>query len=122
MNSMRIIIESRDELRVVDLSEVLYLQASRNYTDFHYTDGRVKSELSNLSFFESKVREGMRREGIHDPFLRLGRSLLINTSHVELVSMKLQKIAFRTNPPIYLAASKNLLAALKQQMGEEGAA
>lgn len=119
---MRIIIESRDELRVVDLSEVLYLQASRNYTDFHFTDGRVKSELSNLSVFESKVRECMRREGIHDPFLRLGRSLLINTSHVELVSMKLQKIAFRTNPPIYLAASKNLLAALKQQMGEEGAA
>ena len=36
---MKIFIESRDELRIVNLSEVLYLQASHNYTDFKFADG-----------------------------------------------------------------------------------
>lgn len=111
---MKIIIESRDELRVVDLSEVLYLQASRNYTDFHFADGRMKSELSNLSVFQAKVEEYSRRQQTPNPFLRLGRSLLVNTSYVELISMKLQKIGFRTQPPIYLSTTKNLLSELKQ--------
>lgn len=117
MKSLRITIESRDELRVVELSEVVYLQASRNYTDFHFSDGRVRSELSNLSAFESKIQEATLREGVHNSFVRLGRSLIINTAFVELVSLKLQRIVFRTVPPINLPLSKNLLSTLKQQMG-----
>ena len=110
---MKIIIESRDELRVIDLNDVLYLQASRNYTEFHYADGRVKSELDNLSAFEQKIAEQAAHSGTPAPFLRLGRSLMVNTDYVELVSMKLNKIAFRTNPPVFLDVTRAVLLRLK---------
>lgn len=116
---MRIILESRDELRVVNLTDILYLQASRNYTDFHFTDGRVKSELGNLSEFEAKVNLCFNRDDSRNTFVRIGRSFLINTSHVELISLRLQKIAFQTTPPIYLSVSKNMLSMLKQIMSQQ---
>ena len=116
MVSMKIILESRDELRVIELAEVLYLRASRNYTDFFFSDGRTRSELLNLSAVEVKIKECARREGVENPFIRLGRSLLVNKNYVETVSMKLQRIGFRTTPPTYLKATKNTLVFLKQAL------
>ena len=113
---MKIFIESRDELRIVDLSEVLYLQASHNYTDFMFSDGRFKSELRNISAIESQIAEAAERQGFANPFVRLGRSLLVNTSFVELVSIKLKFISFRSTPPVTLSASKNMLALLKKHL------
>lgn len=115
---MKIFIESRDELRIVDLSEVLYLQASHNYTDFKYADGRSKSELRNISAFEKQIADSAMREGCFNPFVRLGRSLLVNTSYVELVSIKLKLISFRSNPSITLSASKNMLVLLKKHLSQ----
>lgn len=111
---MKINIESRDELRVIDLSEIIYLQASHNYTDFHFTDGRVKSVLSNLSSIEHLIGDSAARVGGLNPFVRLGRSILVNTSYVELVSVKLRLLAFRTTPAITLTLSRAHLLQLKE--------
>lgn len=115
---MRIYIESRDELRIVDLSEVLYLRASHNYTDFMFADGRSKSELMNISALENQIEEATEKQGLTNSFVRLGRSLLINTSFVELVSIKLRLISFRSNPPITISASKNMLVLLKKHLSQ----
>lgn len=115
---MKIFIESRDELRIVDLSEVLYLQASHNYTDFIYADGRSKSELMNISFLKEQIAEMTSRQGIANPFVRVGRSLLINTSFIEVISLKLMRIVFKTTPPTSIAVSKSLLRTLKGTMSE----
>ncbi|MBR1499233.1 MAG: LytTR family transcriptional regulator DNA-binding domain-containing protein [Bacteroidaceae bacterium] len=115
---MKIFIESRDELRIINLSEVLYLRASHNYTDFVYTDGRVKSELMNISFLESQIAEMTSQRNIRNPFVHVGRSLLVNTTHVEVLSMKLQKIIFKTTPPTSIPVSKFLLKSLKEKISE----
>lgn len=115
---MKIHIESRDELRIVNLSEVLYLQASHNYTDFMFADGRSKSELMSISSLETQIAEAAVKQGVVNPFVRLGRSLLVNTSFVELVSIKLKLISFRGNPPVTLSASKNMLTMLKKHLSQ----
>lgn len=115
---MKIFIESRDELRIVDLAEVLYLQASHNYTDFIYADGRAKSELMNISSIEAQIGEMMSRQDTANPFVRVGRSLLINTVFIEVISLKLQKIVFKTTPPTSIAVSKSLLRNLKKTMSK----
>ncbi|MBQ7443367.1 MAG: LytTR family transcriptional regulator DNA-binding domain-containing protein [Bacteroidaceae bacterium] len=117
---MKIIIESRDELRVIDLADVLYLHASHNYTDFHFADGRQKSVLLNLSALEEQIAAAAEAAQRRNPFLRVGRSLLVNTDLVELVSVKLNKIAFRTAPPIYLEATRQVLMRLKAAMSAAG--
>lgn len=113
---MKIYLESRTELRIVDLSDVLYLQASHNYTDFVYADGRTKSELANLSVLEAQIAEVVSRQGITNPFVRVGRSLLVNTSSIEVLSLKLKKIVFRTTPPTSITVSIPLLRTLKKTM------
>jgi DNA-binding LytR/AlgR family response regulator len=115
---MKIYIESRDEIRIIDMQEVCFLQASHNYTDFVFADGRTKSELVGISVLEGRIAEAARKAGIPNPFVRVGRSLLVNTSHIELVSIKLKLISFRGNPPITLSASKNMLMLLKRHLSE----
>ena len=115
---MKIFIESRDELRIIDLQEVLYLQASHNYTDFMFADGRSKSELINISTIEKRIAETAKKQGCDNPFVRLGRSLLVNTSYVELVSIKLKLISFRSNPSVTLSTSKNMLSLLKKHLSQ----
>ena len=115
---MRIQIASRDELRVVVLLDVLYLKASHNYTDFMYVDGRTKSELIGISDIEKLIADTCKKHGCTNTFVRLGRSLLVNTYYVELVSVKLMIISFRGNPQVTLSASKHSLMQLKKYLSE----
>ena len=115
---MRIQMESRDELRVIDLIDVLYLKASHNYSDFIYTDGRSKSELIGISDLEKLIANQCKKQGCPNTFVRLGRSLLVNTYYVELVSIKLKIISFRGNPSVTLSASKHTLMLLKKHLSE----
>ena len=41
---MKICINSRDELRLIDMDSVVYLKASGNYSDFFYANGYVRTE------------------------------------------------------------------------------
>ena len=112
----RILLESRDELRIIDLSNVLYLQACHNYTDFVFADGRSKSEQMNLSILEERIAEVMSRQGITNPFVRVGRSLLVNTDFIEVLSLKMQKIIFKTTPTTAIGVSRFLLRILKKML------
>lgn len=116
---MTLFIETRDEIHIIDLSTVLYLKANRNYTDFFYADGRVKSKLLNISFIESRIAEMASQQNISNPFVHVGRSLLVNTDLVELLSLKLQRIVFKTSPPVSIPVSKLLLRAFKEKLSQK---
>ena len=118
MKAMRIQLVSRDELRVVELNDVLYLKASHNYTDFVFVDGRSKSELIGISEIEKLIIHSFQKQDTTNTFVRLGRSLLVNIQHVELVSIKLKLISFRGNPSVTLTASKQTLILLKKHLSE----
>ena len=49
---MNLFIKSRNGIDIINLDNVAYLKADGNYTDFYFLDGKVKTQLSTLSFFD----------------------------------------------------------------------
>lgn len=111
-DGMKLYIDSRDELRVIELDHVVYLQASGNYTDFHDAHGQVVSELSCLSAFEKQIAASY-AESV-SPFLRTGRSHLINTNYVSSINLQRETVRFSTGEMLHL--SKQRLKLLKEYM------
>ena len=98
--TMKLLIESRDELRIIKLDEVVYLKASGNYTDFHYINGWVKSELACLSAFEKRISNLYGTKP--SPFFRAGRSFLVNIDYIANISLQKQSVKFSTGEMITL--------------------
>ena len=93
---MKICINTRDELRLIDLDKVVYLKACGNYSDFFFANGHVRSELSCLSDFEQLINSHYASEP--SPFVRLGRSLLVNTAYIASVNVNKQNLSFSAEP------------------------
>lgn len=113
---MRYYINTRNGLRIIELDEVVYLKADGNYTDFHYADGKVKTELSCLSAFESKISSLYITENTVSPFYRMGRSYLINTSHVSAINFQSLVVSFRQDNVKAISSTKNILKELRDHL------
>ena len=113
----RLFINTRDELHIIDLDDILYLQASGNYTDFHFTDGQVKSEIQPLSHFQASIASLY--TSCPNPFYRLGRSHLINTARLTSINLQKEQLTLSGSPPLKLSFSKRLLKPLKEYMMEK---
>ncbi|MBQ8712540.1 MAG: LytTR family transcriptional regulator DNA-binding domain-containing protein [Prevotella sp.] len=109
---MKICINSRDELRLIELDNVVYLRAGGNYTDFHFVNGSVRTELSCLSDFEQTIA---RLYGdAENPFLRLGRSLLVNTRYIAAVNVNKQFLSFSADSVAAVRLPRQSAKTLKQ--------
>lgn len=93
---MKLLITSRDCVEVVNLDKVVYLKADGNYTDFYFSDGKVRSHLSTLSVFEEAVTARYAVAGIPSPFFRMGRSYFINVSYIASVNLARNILLFDT--------------------------
>lgn len=112
---MKLCINSRDELRLIELDEVLYLKACGNYTDFHFTDARVKSEPNSLFVFYQQIE--MLYGNLSDsPFLRVGRSYVVNMNYVSLVNVPKRMVQFRIPSGSFILLPKRQCANLKTLM------
>ena len=111
---MKLCINTRQELRLIELSDVVYLTAYGNYTDFHFADGRERSELSCISDFERTISRLY--ADVDSPFVRVGRSMLVNTDYVTAVSIKLQQLTLTRCVPSTISLSKQQARELKQWM------
>lgn len=96
---MKLFINSRDELRIIELNDTVYLKASNNYTDFHFADGQIRSYVSCLSVFAQQITESY--QGF-SPFLRTGRSYLININYVTAINLQRQTVKFSTDETLEL--------------------
>lgn len=112
--AMTLCINSRNELRLVDLDKVVYLEASGNYTDFHFSNGSTRSELSCLSSFESEI--SCLYSPPANPFVRLGRSLLVNTRYVAAVNVNRQTLAFTADKVAAVHLSREAAKQLKHDL------
>lgn len=110
----KLCINSRDELRLVDLQEVAYLKASGCYTDFHFVSGKVRTEAQCLSAFEEAINSLY--TGTTNPFIRIGRSHLVNTGLVSSISITKEQLTFLSDGLHPLFLSRRLLRKLKEQM------
>lgn len=102
-------INTRNGLRIIQLDEVVYLKADGNYTDFYFTDGKVKTELSCLSVFEEKIKSLYEESGVPSPFYRMGRSHLVNIRHIAAINLQSLTLSFREDSVKAVSSTKNIL-------------
>ena len=67
-------IATTEGFTLVDFDSILYLKANNNYTTFFLTNGSKIVATKNLGYFERKL--------IHEPFIRIHHSYLVNLSKV----------------------------------------
>lgn len=95
----KLCLNTRDELLIIDLSKIAYFQANGNYTVLQYIGGIKQLVTIGISKVEEAIRITWPKEN-PSPFVRLGRSLIINQSFLTGISLAKQKITlsdFGTN-------------------------
>lgn len=73
--NMRLCIPSLKGFQVVELDEILYAEASNNYTNFHFTGKRIICTAKTLSEYEELLSD--------TGFVRIHKSHLVNLLHVK---------------------------------------
>lgn len=74
-SSQQLVLPNQDGFRVVELQEILYLEADRNYTWFHLQDGSRELISRTLKSYEDLLHKFS--------FYRIHQSYLINLTHVK---------------------------------------
>ena len=72
---MKICIPSLKGFQVVKLSEIIYCEASSNYTNFHFTERAVICASKPIHEFEALLEDS--------GFLRIHKSFVVNLEHVK---------------------------------------
>lgn len=115
----KLCLNSRDELLIIDLSKIAFFQANGNYTHLNYIGGETHLLTTGLSKIEEYIRLSWPK-GTSSPFIRLGRSLIINQTYLSEISVVKQKLtlsdcAGHTYP---LNVPKPLLKQYKENINE----
>ena len=107
-------INSRDELFVLDLDKVAYIQASGNYSRIVYIGGMQMMITLGLSKLEGTIKMIVPKDR-RSPFVRLGRSLLVNQTYLTHINVLKQRLTLSDNQEhsYVLDVPKALLKAYK---------
>lgn len=82
---------TRDELVRVDLRRVAYFKADRNYTDVYFLNGYHVTLPTNLMAIEKMLDDDCMKGRIV-PFVRLGRSLIVNIPMIVHINVLRQEL------------------------------
>lgn len=111
----KLCLNSRDELLMIDLDQVAYLQANGNYTQFMYIAGKGPLVSLGLSKIEQYISRAWPSEQ-RSPLVRLGRSLIINQRFLTQINVIQQRLVLSDNAGHnhILVAPKPLLKQYKE--------
>jgi DNA-binding LytR/AlgR family response regulator len=115
-----LIIKTRDEFLRIRISDILYLEADRNYTKLLLSEGIQFTFAINIgrieAMFESQVLD------YQSMLLRVGKSFIINKSYILQINLPKQKLLLLTpgGKPRELQVSKEPLKVLKEMLEQEG--
>ena len=111
---LKLCINSRDELFVLDLDKVAYIQASGNYSRIVYIGGMQMMITLGLSKLEGMIKM-IGPKDRRSPFVRLGRSLLVNQTYLTHINVLKQRLTLSDNQEhsYVLDVPKALLKAYK---------
>ena len=111
---LKLCINSRDELFVLDLDKVAYIQASGNYSRIVYIGGMQMMITLGLSKLEGMIKMIVPKDR-RSPFVRLGRSLLVNQTYLTHINVLKQRLTLSDNQDhsYVLDVPKALLKAYK---------
>lgn len=107
---------TRDELIRVDLRKVLYFKSDRNYTDVFFLNGHHVTLLTSLLNIEQMLNDE-RMRGKVIPFIRLGRSLMVNASFIFQINVLKQELCLSdmaTSDVYKVSVPKEVLKRLKE--------
>ena len=109
----KIIISKGGELVRVPADCLMYVSSEGNYSNVVTSDGRSRLVTYQLGQVEDAINDQLGDEGM--TFLRLGRSLIINTEYIYLVDVTKQVLILSDFHGSFheLSASKEVLAKLK---------
>ena len=93
---LKLCINSRDELFVLDLDKVAYIQASGNYSRIVYIGGMQMMITLGLSKLEGMIKMIVPKDR-RSPFVRLGRSLLVNQTYLTHINVLKQRLTLSDN-------------------------
>ncbi len=115
----KLCLNSRDELLIIDLEKIAFFKANGNYTHMNY----ILGETHLLTIGLSKVEEFIRMtwpKSTPSPFVRLGRSLIINQSFLSEISVLKQRIVLsdKCEHSYSLSVPKPLLKEYKERINE----
>lgn len=111
---LKLCINSRDELFVFDLDRVAYIQASGNYSRIIYIEGAQTMITLGLSKLEELIKMTVPKDR-RSPFVRLGRSLIVNQSFLSHINLLKQRLTLSDSQghSYVLEVPKTLLKAYK---------
>lgn len=75
----------------IDLDKMAFAQANGNYTELTYISGQKQMITIGLSKVEEFIRASFAK-GSPSPFVRMGRSLIINQSYLYGINILRQKL------------------------------
>lgn len=107
---------TRDELIRVDLRNVGYFKADRNYTDVYFLNGYHVTLPTSLVTIE-KMLDDDRMKGRTMPFVRIGRSVIVNLRHIVHINVLKQELVIcdmRTTCVLKVEVQKEALKKLKE--------
>ncbi len=84
-------INSRDEMLIIDLEQVAYVQANGNYSKLMYVSGQHLLISLGLTKIEELIRKSV-GVSTQSRYVRLGRSLIINQRYLYRISVARQKL------------------------------
>lgn len=116
---MKLCLNTRDELLIVDLSRIAYFQANGNYTQIMYIKGQQQMIVVGLSKIEEYIKRTWPKEK-SSPFIRMGRSLIINQNYLYSINTLRQKLVLSDfSGHVYtLTVPKCLLKEYKKQIND----
>ncbi len=88
---MKICINFRDELHILDLDKVACFQAEGNYTNVLYISGQKQTLSIGISKMEQVIKQAYPK-GVRSPFVRLGRSVIINQAYLMSINLPKQRL------------------------------
>lgn len=116
----KLCLNSRDELVIINLEKVAFLQANGNYTHFVYMEGQKTMVSLGLSKVEEYLRKALPKD---QPctFVRMGRSLIINPKYLCHISLLKQRIILSDGGKhaYSLTVPKILLKQYKEQISQQ---
>ena len=111
-----IIISRGTELLRIPADRLMFVSSDGNYSNITTEDGRTKLVTIQLGQIEDILQEQL--SDAESNFLRLGRSLIINTSYIYFIDISKQELILSNCKGSYhvLSASREVLIKLKAYM------
>lgn len=114
-----LMIKTRDELLRINIGQILYFEADRNYTKLLLSNGIQFTFAINIGKIEELLEKQV--SGSNDMLVRVGKSHIINKTHILQINLPKQKLLLLTQEgkPRELVISKDPLKQLKEALEKE---